>query len=160
MGVVMTASGLPKQASFTCNALQPAIRIKNLEIIYHNVTQERQELQAAVAAGGGRCATPVSRTFVYNRSVNPALWCRYTPNLSRRVTHLVVLPDCKPSESEKVALALHNLAKWGTRLVTRQWVVASAEGGAMRPETEYEPAAIGDVVCCILSAAQQVLHCI
>ncbi|CAL8469093.1 g8634 [Coccomyxa elongata] len=62
---------------------------------------------------------------------------RYTPSLSRRCTHLVVSHDADAASSRKLALALHNEAKWRTHIVTQAWITACSEGGMHLPEQDF-----------------------
>ena len=62
---------------------------------------------------------------------------RYTPSLSRRCTHLVVSHDADTATSKKLALALHNKAKWGTHIVFPDWITACAESRTRLPEQDF-----------------------
>ncbi len=62
---------------------------------------------------------------------------RYTPSLSRRCTHLVVSHDADVASSKKLALALHNKPKWGTHIVSLEWISSCCQSSARLPETEF-----------------------
>ncbi|KAK9908407.1 hypothetical protein WJX75_007456 [Coccomyxa subellipsoidea] len=62
---------------------------------------------------------------------------RYTPSLSRRCTHLVVSHAADTATSKKLALALHNKAKWGTHIVFPDWITACAESRTRLPEQDF-----------------------
>ncbi|BDA45149.1 hypothetical protein COCOBI_06-6290 [Coccomyxa sp. Obi] len=62
---------------------------------------------------------------------------RYTPSLSRRCTHLVVSHDADAASSRKLALALHNRAKWRTHIVAPAWITACSEDGTCLPEQDF-----------------------
>lgn len=66
------------------------------------------------------------------------LSCRYSPNLSRRCTHLLVSSHAgAAAPSEKLSSALRNRHKWGLHLVSMGWLLCSTEHGARQPEASY-----------------------
>lgn len=75
--------------------------------------------------------------------------CRYSPNLSRRCTHLAVYGQqgsaraAKPQQSrsghcsEKLCTAVRNRAKWGLCIVDIDWLVQSARAGKRLDEAAF-----------------------
>jgi hypothetical protein len=60
---------------------------------------------------------------------------RYSPNLSRRCTHLLVARHAPGSD--KLASAMRNREKWGLKLVGPNWLVACVESGSLQSEAGY-----------------------
>lgn len=73
---------------------------------------------------------------------------RYTPDLNRQVTHLIVAPanpsTGAPPDSKKAQLAYRNRFKWPTRLVTLQWLHHSCTAGRRAPEENYPAGVYSD----------------
>ncbi|PRW59970.1 BRCT domain DNA repair [Chlorella sorokiniana] len=61
---------------------------------------------------------------------------RYSPNLSRRCTHLAV-PGGVSERSEKLHSALRNRHKWGLHIVDLRWVLESAQAGQRLDEEGF-----------------------
>ena len=62
-------------------------------------------------------------------------FCRYSPNLSRRCTPLLVAQNAPASD--KLASAIRNQHKWGLKLVNSGWLAACAEWQALLDERPY-----------------------
>lgn len=63
--------------------------------------------------------------------------CSYSPQLSRRCTHLAAPASTQPHSSEKLHSAKRNQQKWGLRIVTLDWLLRSAEQGQRLDESAF-----------------------
>lgn len=93
-----------------------------------------------------RCSTCVLRPrsrHCHVFHVNPTLacFCRYSPNLSRRCTHLALpsgeagAPPTAPSE--KLLSGLRNRSKWGLHIVDLRWLLDSARAEGRLDEARF-----------------------
>lgn len=70
----------------------------------------------------------------------PAAPCSYSPNLSRRCTHLAVpAGGGSAAASDKLRAAVRNQRKWGLRIVDLRWVLECAQSGRRLDEASFLP---------------------
>ena len=63
--------------------------------------------------------------------------CRYSPNFSKRCTHLVVSADPSDASLLKVYLAGINKDKWHSRAVRFDWLLECANQHKVVPEAPF-----------------------
>lgn len=77
-------------------------------------------------------APPPTTTHAHTRT--PSRTCRYSPNLSRSVTHLVVHPT---HDSQKLRAVRSARALWPQDVVTAEWLVQSREAGTLQDAAAF-----------------------
>lgn len=80
--------------------------------------------------------------------------CRYSPNFSKRCTHLIVAAEQSDTSQVKVYLAGVNKEKWQAHAVRLDWLLDCTQNSCQIPEDPYkvEPPSpeVGAIACLVL----------
>ena len=94
---------------------------------------QRQQVRDVVEAAGGRLVLSLSSSsdsheeckFCCSTNLRLRL-CRYSPNFSRRCTHLIVSAEQSDASQLKLYLASTNKEKWHAQAVRFEWLMECA----------------------------------
>ncbi len=153
-GLLVSVTGAPKELRTTLQELVESAGGRRVPLSGSDSPCHRQLLPVALGACYSqphRQLPPVALAASYSwmchcNSAHRLPIRRYSPNLSRRCTHLTVYgqqgsaraaQSCSGHCSEKLCTAVQNRAKWGLSIVDIDWLVQSARAGKRLDEAAF-----------------------